>query len=164
MSSIKTSILTAFGVIGGIISSALGGFDAALTTLIILMAADYITALICAGVFKASPKTTNGGLSSAIGFKGLIKKGMVLMVVFIACNIDRLSGATFTRDGVIIAYCINESLSIIENMGLMGIYIPGPIKQAIDILKKKNDAAGGGDTVDRGRTYSTDTENKTIPK
>lgn len=71
----KEYFCTAVGLIGGAIASLYGGWDAALQTLIICMAVDYITGLIVAGVFHASPKTKTGTLESRAGWKGLVPQG-----------------------------------------------------------------------------------------
>lgn len=133
----KTLITTIFGVIGGFITSLLGGWDAALTTLIIFMAIDYVTGLIVAGVFHNSSKTESGALESRAGWKGLCRKGMTLLIVLIACRLDLVMHTSFVRDAVIIGYIANETISIIENAGLMGLPIPAVITKAIEILTKK---------------------------
>ena len=135
----KATILTTLGIIGGFIASMFGGWNAALTTLFIFMCIDYATGLIVAGIFHKSPKSKNGSLESKAGWKGLCRKGTSLLVVLIACRLDALMGTAFIRDGVIIAYIINETISIIENAGLMGIPIPEVIIKAIEILKSKKD-------------------------
>lgn len=135
----KATILTTLGFMGGFIASMFGGWDAALTTLLIFMGIDYATGLIVAGIFHKSPKSKNGSLESKAGWKGLFRKGTSLLVVLIACRLDVLMGTTFIRDGVIIAYIINETISIVENAGLMGIPIPDVITKAIEILKSKKD-------------------------
>lgn len=135
----KYSISAVVGVVGSLISYLFGGWDLALQTLLIFMAVDYITGLIVAGVFKKSPKTKKGGLSSLIGWKGLCRKGMALMIVLIACRLDVLVGTDFIRDAVVIAYCTNEAISIIENAGIMGVPIPKVITNAIEALKTKED-------------------------
>lgn len=135
--TMKIKILMGLGMFGGFISSLFGGWDAALSTLIIFMAIDYITGLIVAGVFHKSPKTESGSLESKAGWKGLCRKGMTIFVVLIACRLDLLIGTNFVRDTVIIAYVVNETISIIENAGLMGLPIPEAIIKAIDVLKKK---------------------------
>lgn len=130
------------GVIGGSIASAFGGWDAGLTTLVIFMTIDYITGLIVAGVFKTSNKTETGALESRAGWKGLCRKGMTLLVVLIACRLDLMMNTTFVRDAVVIVYVANETISIIENAGLMGLPIPGIIQKAIDILIQKAESEG----------------------
>ena len=138
----KSWFTTLIGVIGGFIASLFGGWDAALVTLIIFMAIDYITGLIVAGVFHNSEKTANGALESRAGWKGLCRKGVTLLVVLVACRLDLVMGSNFIRDAVIIAFVANETISIIENAGLMGIPIPAAIMRAIDILKNKAESEG----------------------
>ena len=134
----KESIfVTIIGVIGGAISTVFGGWSASMTTLLIFMGIDYITGLIVAGVFNNSPKTNSGALESRAGWKGLFRKCVTLLMVLIACRLDMVLNTTFIRDCVVIAYIANETISIIENAGLMGIPIPSVIVKAIDVLKSK---------------------------
>ena len=138
----NSGITTVIGVIGGMIASLFGGWDAALVTLIIFMGVDYVTGLIVAGVFHNSEKTKNGALESRAGWKGLCRKGVTLLVVLVACRLDLVMGSNFIRDAVVIAFIANETISIIENAGLMGIPIPAAIMRAIDILKNKAESEG----------------------
>ena len=133
----KTGVCTAAGVVGGFIASLFGGWDAALTTLLIFMGVDYVTGLIVAGVFHGSQKSTDGALESRAGWKGLCRKGTTLLVVLVAYRLDLVTGSTFIRDTAIIAFIANETISIIENAGLMGVPIPAVVAKAIDILKQK---------------------------
>lgn len=137
IAALKTGILTGIGVVGGFIASLFGGWDAALTTLIIFMGIDYVTGLIVAGVFNNSTKSENGALESRAGWKGLCRKGVTLLIVLIACRLDMIIGSSFMRDAAVIAFIANELISIVENAGLMGIPVPAVIKKAIDILKSK---------------------------
>ena len=129
--------VTIIGVIGGAISTVFGGWSTSMTTLLIFMGIDYITGLIVAGVFNNSPKTNSGALESRAGWKGLFSKCVTLLMVLIACRLDMVLNTTFIRDCVVIAYIANETISIIENAGLMGIPIPSVIVKAIDVLKSK---------------------------
>lgn len=133
----KSWFTTLIGVMGSFIASLFGGWDAALVTLIIFMGIDYVTGLIVAGVFHTSEKTANGALESRAGWKGLCRKGVTLLVVLVACRLDVVMGSNFIRDAVVIAFIANETISIIENAGLMGVPIPGVVVRAIEILKKK---------------------------
>lgn len=133
----KTGILTAIGVVGGVITSIFGGWDTAMVTLLIFMGLDYITGLIVAGVFHKSSKSENGALESRAGWKGLCRKGITLVIVIIAYRLDLVVGSDFIRDAVIITFIANETISIVENAGLMGIPIPAVITKAIDILNAK---------------------------
>ncbi len=140
----RASILySAVGVIGGFIAMAFGGWSDALITLMIFISVDYVTGLIVAGIFKKSKKSENGALESRAGFKGLCRKGVALLIVLVAVRLDIVMQTTYIKDAVIIAFIVNESISIIENAGLMGIPIPVAIAKAIDILKKSSD----GDVV-----------------
>ena len=136
----KEMICTIFGVIGSFIASLFGGFDAGMITLIIFMIVDYVTGLIVAGVFKNSTKTETGALESRAGWKGLCRKGVTLLIVLIAYRLDLLIGTNYIRDAVIIGFCVNEAISIIENAGLMGIPLPAVISKAIDLLTKKSNS------------------------
>lgn len=135
----ETGIFAGIGVIGSAVASLFGGFDAALITLIIFMAVDYVTGLLVAGVFKNSPKTENGALESRAGWKGLIRKGGTLLVVLVACRLDLLLGSNLIRDAAVIGFVSNEAISIIENLGLMGVPIPEKIKTEIALLKNKSE-------------------------
>ena len=135
----KDGICTASGIVGSTIASFFGGFDAALITLLIFMGVDYATGLIVAGVFHKSEKTENGALESRAGWKGLCRKGVSLLVVLVACRLDMIMGSNFIRDATVIAFIANETISIIENAGLMGVPIPSVITKAIEVLKKKSE-------------------------
>lgn len=135
----KQGIITISGVVGGIISALFGGWDAAMTTLILFMGIDYLTGLIVAGIFKKSGKSENGALESRAGLKGLCKKATMLLIVLVAVRLDMLSGTEFLKDATIIALVANETLSIMENAGLMGVKWPPIISNAIDVLKKKGE-------------------------
>lgn len=136
----KEKVCALIGVIGSGISALFGGWNAGLTTLLIFMGIDYITGLIIAGVFHRSGKTESGSLESHAGWKGLCKKGVTLLIVLVACRLDMLIGSNFIRDMAVIAFITNETISIIENAGLMGIPIPSVIIQAIEVLKKKSES------------------------
>lgn len=135
----KEAICTAAGLIGSGIAYLLGGWDSALITLLLFMVIDYITGLTVAGVFHASTKTDSGTLESRAGFKGLCRKGMVLLFVLVAYRLDLAIGTDYIRDAVIIGFMTNELISIVENAGLMGIPLPPVIKTAIDVLTKKGE-------------------------
>ena len=139
MSNIKTAVLAAIGTIGGGIAALFGGWTSAMTTLIIFMVIDYITGIIVAGVFHRSGKSENGALESRAGFKGLCRKGMILLILLVACRLDIMLGTGDIKDCVCIAFVVNETLSIIENAGLMGVPIPQVLIKAIDVLKAKEE-------------------------
>ena len=132
MTHIKAWVLATVGAVGGAISAAMGGWSQMLTALLIVMGADYLTGLIVAGVFHRSGKSADGSLESRAGFKGLCRKGAMLLVM----------GTSFIRDGAAMAFLANELLSVVENVGLMGVPIPKVIASAISVLQSKADSAG----------------------
>lgn len=135
----KEGICALIGTIGSIIAGLFGGWDASIATLIIFMGIDFVTGLICAGVFHKSKKSDTGALESKASFKGLCKKCMILLYVLIAARLDILIGSNYIRDAVVICFVVNELISITENAGLMGLPLPSVIVKAIAILEKKAD-------------------------
>ena len=135
----KAAFIAATGAAGGVIAELFGGWNSDITTLVIFMIVDYITGLIVAAVFKRSRKTDSGALSSKVGFVGLCKKGVMMLVVLVAHRLDLLVGTDYIRTAAVIGFCCSELVSIVENAGLMGVPLPGVIIKAIDILKNKND-------------------------
>lgn len=135
----KQFFLWLAGTLSALVSAAIGGWDHAIITLLAFMMIDYITGWIVAVVFKKSHKTDSGGYSSAIGLKGLCKKCMVLLLVVVANMLDVQLGANYVRDGVCIAFIVNEVMSIIENAGLMGVPVPAVITKVLDVLTESED-------------------------
>lgn len=140
---LKQGMLTALGAVGGLISAAFGGWDAALTTLVIFMGVDYLSGLAVAAVFHKSDKSEGGGLSSWAGWRGLFRKVMTLLIVLVAAQLSIITDAAFVKDTVVIAFISNEAISILENAGKMGVPIPPVILKAIDVLNKRDDSKGG---------------------
>ena len=132
----KMKVITGVGVLGSLVTSIFGGWSEAMTTLFIFMVIDYITGLIVAGVFHKSPKSENGALESKAGWKGLCRKGMILLFVLVGHRLDLVIGASYIKDAVCIAFIVNELISLIENAALMGVPIPQIITKAIDLLQK----------------------------
>ena len=137
----KELLCTLTGVLGAAFTGLFGGWSAGLTTLVIFMALDYLTGLLLAGVFRLSKKSSSGALESSACWKGLVKKGITLTIVLVACRLDILIGENYIRDGAVIAFCVAEALSILENAGLMGVPIPAVITRAVEALRAEGDAA-----------------------
>ena len=124
--------------LGTYILTFLGGWDIYLKALIVMMFIDYVLGLLLAGVFKNSKNTLNGGLNSYVGWVGLVKKFAHLLLIILAVQLDILLGTIFVRTGTIAVFIVNESISIIENSGLIGIPIPKALEKAIDILNDRS--------------------------
>ena len=130
---IWTKIQFAFTAIGGWIGYALGGKDGMLTALIVFMVVDYCTGVMCA--------VADRKLSSAVGFRGICKKVMILMLVGAAYVLDQhvIQGGSALRTAVISYMIANEGLSVLENAAHLGLPIPEPLKNALIQLHGKTD-------------------------
>ena len=136
---IKNVILVILSAAGGFLVKFLGGTDAALKALIAFMVVDYFTGLTVAGVFHKSKKTKNGSASSKEGFKGFIKKMFMLSLVGLAHGLDVIMKADYMRTMLIMFFIGNEGLSILENVGLMGMKYPAFLHKALEVLRESND-------------------------
>lgn len=117
----------------------IGGWDASIETLCIFMAIDYITGIMCALIQHKSLKTENGTFDSRISAKGLFKKAGIMLSILIAVRIDIMTGNTnYIRNSVILFFTANEGLSIIENLGLMGLPLPEIIKESFSCMQNTN--------------------------
>ncbi|OGO86190.1 MAG: hypothetical protein A2Y22_08710 [Clostridiales bacterium GWD2_32_59] len=116
------------------VSELMGGWDMFLKALLLMIIIDYATGVLKAIYLKE--------LSSEIGYKGIIKKVVMLLVVVIACQIDALVGTdNALRTGTIFFWIANEGISILENAAKMGVPVPKQVKDAL--LKLKNEQEGG---------------------
>lgn len=109
-----------------------GAWDIPLQILLTVIVLDYSTALINAYMTKT--------ISSSRGFKGLIKKSGILIVIILAVLVDRLLNieGNITRTFVAIFFISNESLSVIENLGCVGIIVPPKLIEVFEQLRKGN--------------------------
>ena len=127
----KEVISSVLACIGTTFVYLIGGIDIAMTCLLIAIVLDYISGLIKAYECKV--------LSSKIGFRGILKKVGVLLVVMLAVLIDRVTGNTGAIRTLVVYYFVaNEGLSIIENLAEAGVPIPKSLKKALKSLKKEN--------------------------
>lgn len=107
-----------------------GGWDAAIGILIVFMCLDYATGVIVA--------YQNNLLDSEVGFKGLVKKFMILVILIVAVMLDRLmnTGTWVFRTLVCYFYIANEGISLLENVSNLGVKIPNKLKDALVQLNK----------------------------
>lgn len=138
----KEILCTIIGFIGSVIASFFGGWDINTGTLVLFMILDYVSGLIVAAVFKNSSKTSTGALESRAGWKGLCRKCMTLIFVAVSYRLDLVLNVDYIRNTVVIAFIANETISLVENAGLMGVPLPAVITKAIDILQKKSEERG----------------------
>lgn len=135
--AIKNGVLAAFAFIGSFVANALGGWDAAMQVLVALMVADYITGVLVAAVWHKSSKSSSGTLNSVAGFKGILKKCAILALVWIGVLLDNATGANYIRTAVVLFFIGNEGISLLENLGLMGVPYPEFLKKALEALHEK---------------------------
>ena len=133
----KETFCTLLGLLGSALCRAFGGWDAALTALVICMSVDYISGSLVALVFHNSRKSETGSYNSAYGLKGLCKKCLMLLFVIVAVQADKLMGGDFVRNAVCIGFATNEILSIVENLGLAGVPMPQAVVKALEQLQEK---------------------------
>ena len=133
----KEAVCTSIGIVGSMIASLIGGWDAPMQALIICMIVDYISGIVVAGVFHASKKSENGALKSSSGLKGLCRKCMILFIIVIMAQVGKVANIDYLRNAAIIGFIANEIISIVENAGLMGVPLPKIVYKAIDILTEK---------------------------
>jgi len=135
--------------IGGFFVGLYGGWSPALSILVVFMAADYILGIACA-LAKKSTKTEGGGFLSKVAFMGLLKKGVIMLVVLLAVQLDRAIGGdnpenimrTFETAATFF-YIANEGLSIVENAALLGVPVPKILRNALEVLRDKHDGEDG---------------------
>ena len=141
MKEFWNSIQLVFTVIGGWLGYFLGGYDGLLYALIVFMVADYITGVMCA----ISDKT----LSSAVGFKGICRKVLILMLVGIAnlLDVEVVGTGAVLRTAVIFFYLSNEGVSLLENAAHLALPIPEKLKAFLAQLHKKAESEGDGNEI-----------------
>ena len=108
-----------------------------LKILLLLMVIDLIVGFTVSAVWHKSSKTKSGKVSSKVMFKGIVKKILTLVLVVVAYQIDILLGYNVIRHITIIAFIVQEIISIIENIAITGIKSPDIITKALDVLEKE---------------------------
>lgn len=113
-----------------------GGIDIAMKSLLIVIVIDYIT-----GVMSA---IYNKELNSTIGLKGILKKFSYLIIVSLSVILDRIVGDTGAiRTLVIYFFVANDGISIVENIGKMGVPLPKKLTEVLEQLRNKGDEESG---------------------
>ncbi|MGN0518853.1 MAG: holin family protein [Acutalibacteraceae bacterium] len=130
MDNIFNKISIVAGIIGGGLAKVLGGFDTLTCALITLMVLDYIT-----GIIKS---IFNKSLSSAVGYKGILKKLLILCMVCLSVVLQNiLPDILPIREITIMFFLCNEGLSIIENSAEI-VPFPKKLKEVLLQLRDEN--------------------------
>jgi len=125
----KTTVGICGAVLGGVLAEILGGWDVWLKALVLFVVLDYISGVLAAFYEKK--------LNSAIGFKGIIKKVFIFVLVAVAFEVDILTGTNIIRCAVIGFYIATEGLSILENAGRAGLPLPEILLDALEQMKER---------------------------
>lgn len=117
-----------FAAVGGWLGYFLGGNDGLLIALVLFVAVDYLTGVMCAISDKV--------LSSNVGFKGICRKVLIFLLVGIANILDVhvIGTGSVLRTAVIFFYISNEGVSFLENAAHLGLPVPGKIKAVLEQL------------------------------
>ena len=115
------------GIVGGFLCQWLGGWDVIIKALVMLVVLDYVT-----GVLKAFYTKT---LSSEVGFKGLIRKIVIFIVIATAVIIQMVVGNVIPlREVTITFFLCNEGISLLENASEF-VPIPDKLKDTLIQLR-----------------------------
>jgi toxin secretion/phage lysis holin len=127
MSKIQFALVTIFTLI----AQFFGGWDGMLQALVVMTILDYFTGVLSAGY--------HGKLSSQVGYRGIIKKVSIFVVVAVACVVSNAIDSDIVRSATLIFYISNEGISILENVGNCGVEYPDALKRLLEKLKDKKD-------------------------
>lgn len=132
MSKIQIAIDGAAGAVGVVLGFMYGEVNGLFWALIAFMALDYVSGVLAAIADKK--------LSSAVGFKGIAKKLLILVFVAIGHITDTyvLGGTPVAMSAVILFYIANEGISVVENAAVLGLPVPQKIKNVLEQIKKKS--------------------------
>lgn len=140
MKEFWNTIQLIFTAIGGWLGYFLGGCDGLLIALVVFVAVDYITGVMCA--------VSDKKLSSEVGFKGICRKVLIFLLVGIAniLDVQVIGTGSVLRTAVIFFYISNEGVSLLENAAHLGLPVPEKMK---DILAQLHERSEGG--TDNGK-------------
>ena len=134
----KDMMCTILGILAASGVKLFGGWTPTLNIVLILMGIDLAAGFLVAAVFKKSPKSESGAASSSAMLKGICKKIMMIFLLAVAHQLDVALGVDYIMLAATYGFIANESLSIVENAGLMGIVKSDVIVNAIEVLKGKS--------------------------
>lgn len=126
----KTIFNSIFAVVGTFLTWIFGGWDLAIQILVSMMVIDYITGVIVAYINKE--------VDSRVGFRGICKKLLTMVILIVAVLLDRLFGQGWIFRTVTCYFFIaNEGISILENIAKCGIPLPTKLMDKLIQLKEE---------------------------
>jgi len=129
---VENGLKTISGFVGALAAFLWGGWSLLIQVLLVLIIIDYVMAILVAGYL--------GELNSKIGFRGIFKKVMMLLLVAVGHLVDviLIGDKNFVRDAVTFFYIANELISILETVSKTNLPIPGILKKAVKTLSDKS--------------------------
>lgn len=130
MKDVANTMQYVFAAMGGALGAVMGGYDGFLYALIVFVVMDYVTGVMV-GIL-------NKELSSRIGFRGIFKKVVIFCLVAVAHIIDThvIGNGSVLRTAVIFFYLSNEGISILENATVIGLPVPGKLKEILEQIRE----------------------------
>ena len=127
-----TIVKSISGAIGAVVGFLYGEVNGLFIAIIALMVLDYITGILCAVITKT--------LSSEVGFRGLVKKFVILIVIAVGHLVDAyvIGTGSAVMSAVMLFFAANEGISILENAAILGLPIPKKLKDVLEQLKDKD--------------------------
>ena len=136
--TLRYSLAAFLSAVGGGLLSLLGGWDVMLRTLVVCMAADFVTGVAVAALGR-SDKSRTGRISSNSALLGLMKKGFELLVILVAAQLEAATGIDYIRNAAVCFFIGTEGISILENGGLLGVPLPAGMRRWFEVLRDKGD-------------------------
>ncbi|MCL1964150.1 MAG: phage holin family protein [Firmicutes bacterium] len=129
-----SSVLSVLHRAGDLLLGLVGGWDSTLKLLLAMMALDY-AAGIFVGCLGRSGLSQSGCVESGASFRGLLKKGLILMVLAVAAQLDVTMDGSFVRATTAWFYVVSEAISVLENAAIAGIPLPQKLLNMLDVTK-----------------------------
>jgi len=135
---LQQTLLSLVMSLAALLARALGGWDAALAMMFLLMGLDVVSGLLVA-LCRKSDKTGSGGFRSGSFFTGLTRKLLMVLLVILGTALDSLLGTSVCRLSVIGFYAANEALSVVENAALLGLPFPRGLLKSLERYQQQQD-------------------------
>jgi toxin secretion/phage lysis holin len=155
-------MLISLSAAGAVIINYIGGWSAHVWMLGILMGIDYAIGLLMPLFTGKSKKNKRGKMESGVAVRGVIKKCVMLLMVYVSYLLGRAADVQFLADGVCIAFILSEVISITEHAAVIGVPIPKVLVRAINVVHDKTGA--GIDALAGTQTDTKQDEIKTEDK
>lgn len=126
-------IRTISAAVGAAVGFLFGQLNGLFWAVIALMAIDYVTGVLVA--------VMNKRLSSEVGFRGLVKKLFILVLIAVAHIVDAqiIGQGAAVMTAVMLFFAANEGISILENAANLGLPVPKKLRDILEQLRKDDD-------------------------